>query len=84
VWTVELTDLKLVGDDDDNDIDVPEYDEMTVRARGGGREGGKVNPLGPLPLLPSLPLAAFPEDRISSTPPPALFVPKTHLSFLFF
>ncbi|GAB5032329.1 type ii inositol-trisphosphate 5-phosphatase [Nannochloropsis oceanica] len=30
VWTVELTDLKLVGDDDDNDIDVPEYDEMTV------------------------------------------------------
>ncbi len=41
VWTVELTDLKLVGDDDDNDIDVPEYDEMTVRWREGGWEGGR-------------------------------------------
>ena len=30
VWKVELTDLKLEADDDDNAIDVPEWDEVSV------------------------------------------------------
>lgn len=52
IWTVELTHLLLVGDSDDNDIDVPEYDEMTVR-REERKEGEGKPSIGRANLISS-------------------------------
>ncbi|TFJ85346.1 hypothetical protein NSK_003392 [Nannochloropsis salina CCMP1776] len=64
IWTVELTHLLLVGDSDDNDIDVPEYDEMTVR-REERKEGEGKPSIGRANLFSS------------SLPPPHILTPAS-------